>query len=202
VHAWTWAIGAARDPASSPPWDQHRRPARTTASITALSADGCKHPMHGSGEYEVRWRRTLETRFGVSTRLRAAHRGSNSSASCERISGPASGASSRVSSFSTLTWSALRASATPVRAVLERPRLAAPVACLSHPHKPSLRVAPDNHPVWSKFAITSRVEKAASTAKIRDHPPACRAWPRIGVGASRREEHVAVERIRVPTSTL
>ena len=35
--ASSWARGAACDPRSSPTWDQHRRPARTTASITALA---------------------------------------------------------------------------------------------------------------------------------------------------------------------
>ena len=39
--AWIWAIGAARDSTgrrrSSPSWDQHRRPARTSASIRALA---------------------------------------------------------------------------------------------------------------------------------------------------------------------
>jgi len=57
-------------------------------------------------------------------------------------------------------------------------------ACrLSHPHKPSLRMAPDNHPVWSKFAITSRVEKAASTAKD-SRPPS--SMPGVAADRGRR----------------
>ena len=52
--------------------------ARASARSATPFPTGCplRRPDDGpaSGEYEVRDRRTLETRFGVSTRLRAAHR--------------------------------------------------------------------------------------------------------------------------------
>lgn len=121
------------------------------------------------GEYEVRCRWTLETRSGVITRLRAAQRGSNSSASCERVSGPASGSSSRVSSFATTP--------TPTRYVLAFPGGSISAATSSRRHS-SLGARVSG--LRGRWLLCSRRGGSATTPPRSSEAPVCLDTGRAG----------------------
>jgi hypothetical protein len=80
------------------------------------------------------------------------------------------------SSFSTLTWSALMAYATPVRATLERPRLATPVACHILTTRAFARGAGQGAPRHS----------LASCPRLHLQPDACPPSPTPPADAQRR----------------